>query len=76
MPLTHHVDLSGLRCPLPMVEMNKLIKQLCAGDVLVVTATDPAFCLDVKAWCELTGHELMQLDESHVKLMATIRKTS
>lgn len=71
---THTVDLSGLRCPLPIVELNKHIKPLAAGDELVATATDPAFCLDVESWCKLTGHELVALDKSDDNLIATIRK--
>jgi len=74
MPPTYTVDLSGLRCPMPIVELNKIIKQLGADEQLIATATDPAFCLDVEVWCKLTGHELVRLDKRNGNLIATIRK--
>lgn len=76
MPSPRSVDLSGLRCPLPIVELNKLINKIGAGEELIVTATDPAFCLDVEAWCRLTGHALLALDQRNGNLIATIRKKS
>jgi len=50
------------------------MKELTAGDELVAVADDPAFCLDVKSWCECAGHDLVCLENSTEKLRAVIRK--
>ena len=73
---TKELDLTGLKCPMPIVELNKLIKQLGNGDEIVAVASDPAFCLDVEAWCNETGHELLHLTTNEQRLTATIRKRS
>lgn len=70
------LDLSGLRCPRPIFEIAKAIQKLEIGQVMRVTATDPAFCLDVKMWCEKTGNDLVSLDESESSLIAEIRRGS
>lgn len=69
-----HVDLTGLRCPMPIVELNKLIKELPGGEEFLATADDPAFCLDVESWCDKTGNELVRLENSDGRLTAVIRK--
>lgn len=68
------VDLSGMKCPMPIVEMNRLVKELAAGAELTVRADDPAFELDVASWCRRTGHELVRMESSPPHLSATIRK--
>lgn len=68
------IDFSGLKCPIPVVRLSKLVKEMTAGEELEVTADDPAFCPDVKAWCVKTGHELVRLDNSRSRCVAVIRK--
>ncbi|MFM7149967.1 MAG: sulfurtransferase TusA family protein [Gemmataceae bacterium] len=69
-----YVDLSGMKCPMPIVELNRLMKELAAGTELTVRADDPAFELDVQAWSRRTGHELVRVESSPPHLNATIRK--
>jgi len=68
------LDLTGLKCPMPIVRLNKIMKELGAGDEFTAVADDPAFCLDVESWCQTTGHELVRLDNSSERLVAVIRK--
>ena len=68
------VDLTGLRCPMPIVQLNRLVKDLQVGEELIASASDPAFGHDVRAWCNKTGHELVSLMEDGAVLTATIRK--
>ncbi len=70
------VDLTGLNCPMPIVRLNKLIKELDEGEIFTAVADDPAFCLDIEAWCKMTGHELMHFDNSIKRLVAVIKKKS
>ncbi len=74
MTTEREIDLTGLKCPMPIVQLTKLMKELDAGEAFTATADDPAFCLDVEAWCTKTGHELMRLEDSDKRLVAVIRK--
>jgi len=68
------LDLSGLRCPVPIVKLNAAIRELAPGAGLEVRATDPAFELDIQAWCRRTGHTLVVLQKSPGVLVARLRK--
>lgn len=68
------LDLKGLRCPAPIVKLNGAARALAPGEVLRVLASDPAFQLDVKAWCRRTHHELLDLTSADGVLTARIRK--
>lgn len=57
------LDLKGLSCPLPVLKANKTMKELIAGEVLEIIATDPAAPKDFIVFCENTGHELTQSTE-------------
>lgn len=68
------LDLSGLRCPLPIVRLNAAAKALADGAELEVLATDPAFELDVQAWCRRTGNALLELQKTPAGLVARLKK--
>jgi TusA-related sulfurtransferase len=52
-------DLTGIRCPLPIVELNRIVGELSGGEAFEVAVDDPAFELDVVAWSGKTGHGLV-----------------
>jgi len=53
------LDTRGLLCPLPVIRTQDRIRQLSAGTLLEVTATDPGTMEDIPAWCRVHGHELV-----------------
>jgi tRNA 2-thiouridine synthesizing protein A len=57
------LDCRHLSCPLPVVRTAQAIKELDAGQVLLVMATDPGFALDIRAWSSRAGHSLMDVAE-------------
>ena len=63
MKITSTLDTSGKCCPMPMVETNKTIKALAAGDILEIIATDPGTRNDIPSWCERTGNRLLEARE-------------
>ena len=62
--ITLSLDLSGLKCPLPVLKARRAIKDMSAGEVLKVVATDPAAQLDFPHFCETAGHELISITSS------------
>ena len=71
---TTTLDVKGLNCPLPVLRASKVVKGLMGGDVLQVLVTDPAAPSDFAAYCETTGHELMNSTEADGLYTITIRK--
>ncbi len=57
------LDLSGLKCPLPILRTKKALAQM-SGGVLTVLATDPGAPDDFAAFCRQTGHVLLR-SEAH-----------
>ena len=57
-------DFTGLKCPLPVLKARRAIKDMTAGSILEVTATDPAAELDFAHFCETGGHELLACTRS------------
>lgn len=68
------LDTSGKCCPMPMVETNKAIKGMRAGEVLLIIATDPATKMDIPSWCQRTGNTLIEHKEDGTSLHYYVRK--
>jgi tRNA 2-thiouridine synthesizing protein A len=68
------LDARGLNCPLPVLRARKAMQGLEAGAVLHVLATDPGAIKDFQAFCEATGHELLEQGEAEGELSFRIRK--
>lgn len=60
----HHLDATGLLCPLPVIRTQDRIKGLSAGDELEVTATDPGTLHDIPAWCRIHGHAVLEAERA------------
>jgi len=71
---TTTIDLTGLKCPGPIVALNTEIRQISGGDEFEALSDDPAFALDVKAWCRRTGHELMSVHTADGVIRARVRR--
>ena len=55
------LDLTGLKCPLPVLKARRQLAQMTDG-VLEVTADDPAAPLDFEHFCDTAGHQLVRND--------------
>lgn len=58
-----HLDTSGLYCPEPIMLMHNRVRDMQPGEVLAVTATDPATTRDIPKFCSFLGHELIHQAE-------------
>jgi tRNA 2-thiouridine synthesizing protein A len=56
---TPEIDARGLRCPLPVIELQRVARDTSAGQLLTLLSDDPAAAGDVAAWCRMRGHELV-----------------
>ncbi|MDO5454406.1 MAG: sulfurtransferase TusA family protein [Corynebacterium sp.] len=54
-------DAGDMGCGELVVKLKLLLqKDVPAGGVVKLTATDPGVRLDLPAWCRLTGHTLIE----------------
>lgn len=53
------LDVTGLKCPLPILKAKKALAQMQAEEVLQVWATDAGAPDDFAAFCRQTGHVLL-----------------
>ncbi|MEV7285681.1 aminotransferase class V-fold PLP-dependent enzyme [Streptomyces sp. NPDC093252] len=51
------VDALGKLCPLPVIELAKVIERVPVGGTVRVLADDEAARLDIPAWCAMRGQE-------------------
>lgn len=51
------VDALGRRCPVPVIELARVIDDVPVGGTVRVLADDEAARLDIPAWCEMRGQE-------------------
>jgi tRNA 2-thiouridine synthesizing protein A len=68
------LDACGLFCPEPVMLLHKKIRDIEAGQVLEILATDPSTTRDVPKFCLFLGHELLEHSEQDGQYRYLIRK--
>ncbi len=68
------VDTKGMSCPMPVLMTAKGMKDLAAGEVMLVEATDAGSRSDIPAWATQTGNEIVESAEDGDVLKFYIRK--
>jgi tRNA 2-thiouridine synthesizing protein A len=68
------LDTKGLKCPLPVLKARKAMRDVPAGGVLRVLATDPGAVKDFEHFCKTTGHQLLDYRDEAGVLTFEIRK--
>lgn len=68
------LDCVGLYCPMPISKTAKKIKDLQEGQVLEVLADDEGIKEDMPAWCQVTGNELLGIEEDRGQYKVYVKK--
>jgi tRNA 2-thiouridine synthesizing protein A len=68
------LDLSGLKCPLPVLRTRKALRTAAPGDRLRVICTDPLAGIDVPNLIRETGDVLEEQNQDAVRISFVIRK--
>lgn len=72
--MDHRLDLSGLKCPLPVLRTRKRLRAMAAGEVLDVVCTDPMSAIDIPNMVRELGDQLLEQTASAATLRFRIRK--
>lgn len=70
------LDARGLNCPEPVMMLHKRVRELAAGEELLVLATDPSTTRDIPKFCQFLGHALLTMETVGEEYRYTLRKGS
>ncbi|MGW6911154.1 aminotransferase class V-fold PLP-dependent enzyme [Streptomyces sp. NPDC054940] len=70
------VDSLGKRCPIPVIELAKVIGEVPVGGLVRVLSDDEAARLDIPAWCEMRGQEYVGEEPAEKGTAYMVRRTS
>ncbi|WP_031487361.1 cysteine desulfurase/sulfurtransferase TusA family protein [Streptomyces bicolor] len=70
------VDSLGKRCPIPVIELAKVIAEVPVGGLVRVLSDDEAARLDIPAWCEMRGQEYVGEEPAEQGTAYLIRRVS
>ena len=68
------IEARGLKCPLPVLKLEKRLASLDAGERLVVLATDPMAKIDIPLYCRKLGYSCAIDNRDEGVLAFTIAK--
>ncbi|MCA1778273.1 MAG: sulfurtransferase TusA family protein [Xanthomonadaceae bacterium] len=64
----------GLECPEPVFRTRLMLDRMQPGEVLEICADDPLAELDLKVFCEQTGHALLLSQATESGVIVRIRR--
>ncbi|MEV6795714.1 aminotransferase class V-fold PLP-dependent enzyme [Streptomyces sp. NPDC051320] len=70
------VDSLGKRCPIPVIELAKVIRDVPVGSVVTVLSDDEAARLDIPAWCQMRAQEYLGADPAPRGTAYRVRRVS
>ncbi|GHA20369.1 cysteine desulfurase/sulfurtransferase TusA family protein [Streptomyces purpurascens] len=70
------VDSLGKRCPIPVIELAKVIGDVPVGGLVRVLSDDEAARLDIPAWCEMRNQEYVGEEPADRGTAYTVRRVS
>ncbi|GGW42247.1 cysteine desulfurase/sulfurtransferase TusA family protein [Streptomyces griseoloalbus] len=70
------VDALGRRCPIPVIELAKVIGDVPVGGTVRVLSDDEAARLDIPAWCEMRGQEYVGEEPADRGAAYVVRRVS
>ena len=68
------LDATGLFCPEPVFRTKIEVEKMQVGDVLTVSADDPAAEDDISRWVTRNGHKLMKMTKDGNTITFQIKK--
>lgn len=70
------IDLSGLQCPGPILNVSKAMQNMSEGEQIEVNVSDFGFYSDVQSWVKQTGHQLIRLNQDNQGVHAVLQKSN
>ena len=58
------VDVRGVTCPVPLVEMRKAVKKAATGDTIEIVGTNPASKKEIPMAADALELKILSIDEN------------
>ncbi|MDD5366621.1 MAG: sulfurtransferase TusA family protein [Gallionellaceae bacterium] len=58
-----HLDVCGVCCPLPLIELARAVQALGPGQTLEIVGNDPVFEATVRDFCQVNGHSILAVSQ-------------
>jgi tRNA 2-thiouridine synthesizing protein A len=71
---TKTIDVRGMFCPEPVFRTKIEMERMSVGNILKITADDPASEEDITRWVNRIGHQLIGIKKTDKDLEFTIKK--
>ncbi|HEU5221009.1 MAG TPA: sulfurtransferase TusA family protein [Candidatus Nitrosotalea sp.] len=71
---TKTIDVRGMFCPEPVFRTKIEMERMAVGNILKITADDPASEEDITRWVNRMGHQLIGIKKTDKDLEFTIKK--
>ena len=68
------LDAVGLQCPGPIMKTYRAVEAMQPGELIEVTASDPAFGRDIRAWAKKTNNDVLSVEAAKGLIKVLIRK--
>jgi len=68
------IDARRLFCPLPVIKLQNAIRQQAPGTRVRIVSTDPGSLNDIPAWCRISGHPVLQIDDLETEFVFLVQK--
>lgn len=72
--MTYRMDLSGLKCPQPLLRTKRKLTEMTAGDLLEVVSTDPHSREDFQRYCDGNLCSVLNIAQHDDRLVIVLRK--
>ncbi len=72
--MTVRLDLTGLKCPLPVLRTRKALRALAEGGEIEVVCTDPMSAIDIPNMVREEGGEMVAQQSQDARLTFHIRR--
>ncbi|MFC7048398.1 sulfurtransferase TusA family protein [Emcibacter nanhaiensis] len=69
------LDVSGHKCPIPVLRLRKLLEISAPGTYIRVRATDEMTLLDIPHFCDQAGHRLEEQTEENGAYIYVVQKS-
>ena len=68
------LNATGLFCPEPVFRTKIEIERMQVGEIIIVSADDPAAEDDISRWVTRSGHELLDMSKDGATITFKIKK--
>ena len=59
------IDTTGLRCPLPVLKVQKNIKPIKKNEIALIITDDPMAEIDLKHFCNLKNYTIKNVSKNY-----------